>query len=163
MLYAAAAGVGLIDAEANAVLTATIGVDPAMVSLEIPEDAAVRAPASRVRFGVRPPPPLSALRPGEIAVWIAKVDEPGLLRRVGRTMRIVPGQESPVGVSWREPVSTRSASLVEDGPVPVIGRGITLSLGDLAPGEYTMEVAVARPDTDPVRGQRRFRVAPPPG
>ena len=42
--------------------------------------------------------------------------------------------------------------------MPVIGRAITLRLGDLPAGDYTVEVAVARPDQDPVRGRRIVRI-----
>jgi hypothetical protein len=193
-------------------------VRPVMASVEIPADMITGAPAARTRFGIRLPAPLSAMKPGEIAisapvllkpmasvdlvpshpdsalermsgsialpplgklgiywetygialtdtvdvaVWIAKTDEPGLLRRVGRAMRIVPGAETPVGVSWREPLSARSATLISEGPVPIIGRGLALDLTQLTPGEYWLEVAVARPDQEPVRGRRNFRVLPP--
>lgn len=191
---------------------------PIMLSVEVPADAAPAAPAARDRFGLRLPPPLRAMRPGElaisvpvllkpmavvdevptdpdaalarmagtttvppvgklgiywetygialsdtvdVAVWIARTDEPGLLRRVGRAMRIVPGAESPSGVSWREPLSARNATLVGNDPVPIIGRGLALDLTNLAPGEYWVEVAVARPGQEPVRGRSPFRIRAP--
>jgi hypothetical protein len=202
----------------TAVMKTMQAVRPVMASIEIPADTITGAPAARTRFGIRLPAPLSAMKPGEIAisapvllkpmasvdlvpshpdsalermsgsialpplgklgiywetygialtdtvdvaVWIAKTDEPGLLRRVGRAMRIVPGAETPVGVSWREPLSARSATLISEGPVPIIGRGLALDLTQLTPGEYWLEVAVARPDQEPVRGRRNFRVLPP--
>jgi hypothetical protein len=94
-------------------------------------------------------------------VWIARTDEPGLLRRVGRAVRIVPGAESPTGVSWREPVSSQTATVISTGRVQSVGRGIALDLSQFPPGEYWVEVAMARPGQEPVRGRRPFRIAPP--
>lgn len=97
----------------------------------------------------------------DLAVWIAKTDEPGLLRSVGRAMRIVPGAQTPVGVSWQEVPPIRNAAVVSEGPVPIIGRGLSLDLTQLSPGEYWLEVAVARPGKEPVRGRRSFSIRAP--
>jgi len=202
----------------SAVLQSMEASRPVMLSVEVPADSVRRAAAARSRFGLRLPTPLSALRPGEVAisdpvllkpmaaidvvptdpdsalarmsgstalppvgklgiywesyglalgdtvdvaVWIARTDEPGLLRRVGRAVRIVPGAESPTGVSWREPVSSQTATVISPGPVPIVGRGIALDLAQFPPGEYWVEVAMARPGQEPVRGRRPFRILPP--
>lgn len=105
------------------VITAPIPVEPALVSVEYRGTAGSRGlPGGRLRFGVQPPPPLSALRPGEVAVSTpvllrAPTDDSVLPNEVNaalshmRTTRTLgPGER--LGIYW-ETYGFRAADTVE--------------------------------------------------
>jgi len=97
----------------------------------------------------------------EIAVWIGKPGGDGLLRRVGQSLRIVPSASSRLGAAWVTTGSDQGAVVLAEGAGTWIARSISLNLAGLAPGEYAVEVAVARPGTAPTRAQTIVRVLPP--
>jgi hypothetical protein len=170
---------------------------PVVLSVEIPPDVSILAPAARVRYGVRPPAALSALRAGEVAVsqpvlvevgagadavaptgpdaalgrllpsrlaqgqlgvyWesygVAAADSievavaltqeaGGVLTRAGRLVGLVPTRTTPVVTSWMERPGGSGRVVVEEGPVPVLGRGVVLDVSSVPAGVYWLEVSV---------------------
>ena len=93
----------------------------------------------------------------EVAVWLRQT-RGGALARVGSLLGIRPDPATPVAVSWVETPGSQGRTVVEAGPVPIIGRGIRIDVGSMTGGTYDVEVVVARPGTEGVRARTRVVV-----
>jgi hypothetical protein len=93
----------------------------------------------------------------EVAVWLRQA-RGGVVARVGSLLGLRPDPATPVAVSWVETPNSSGRTVVQAGPVPIIGRGIRLDVGTMTAGSYDVEVVVARPGTEGVRGRARVVV-----
>jgi hypothetical protein len=187
---------------------------PMLVSIEFPGIDATGLPGGRVRFGAEPPPPLSAMKAGElaisdpvilvapaendvlpsqvdaalarmagatyvpnakrigvywetygfkpadsvtVAVWIERHTPQGVVRRLGIVLNVVTDLNTPIAISWSEPHSDRIATLIP-GRIPILGRSLTLNTTALPPGEYWLDVAIAKRGMPPLHGRRGFTI-----
>jgi hypothetical protein len=84
---------------------------------------------------------LAASDSAEVAVWLRPVPA-GLLRRAGSLLGLRPDASTPVVVSWLERPGGAGRAVVEQGAVPVLGRGVVLDLAGVPAGAYWLEVSV---------------------
>ena len=199
------------------VLVGTTVPRPAVAAIEVAGDRATALPAGRTRLGIEPPPPLSVLAPGavaisapvlvrapsaddalpvgtaavlarmagtqtirrgarlgvywetygfaptdtvDLAVWIERYTEDGILRRLGVRLNVTTDRNTPVAVSWTETAPGRDATVIE-GPVPIIGRSLLLETTSLPPGEYWLEVVAGRAGQESVHARQQLVVVAP--
>ena len=87
-------------------------------------------------------------QPGDsatLAVRVASDAQIGLLRRVGMAAGIASDPNSFMEIRWKDH-ETRGGTTTLLGPVPVQMRTLSLDLGALKPGPYTIEVAIMLKD-----------------
>jgi hypothetical protein len=72
---------------------------------------------------------------------------------------VTPAPGSGITVQWREPDPNRVVTAL-GGPHPIQARAISLDLSTLQPGNYTLEVSVARPGGAPVSASRGIFIQP---
>jgi hypothetical protein len=93
----------------------------------------------------------------DVALWLERITGQGVIRTLGIVLRVAEDLNTPIAVTWREP-RLGSLSAVLPARVSTIARAVALNLGALTPGEYRLEVAVARPGQPAVRGATRIEV-----
>jgi hypothetical protein len=99
-------------------------------------------------------------KPGDtldVAIWLERVTGQGVVRSLGIVLRVAEDLNTPIAISWREP-RLGTLSSVLPTRVSTVARSVALNLGDLTPGAYRLEVAVARPGEPAVRGRTRIEV-----
>jgi hypothetical protein len=92
------------------------------------------------------------------AVWLERLTDQGALRRLGIRLNIAADLNTPVAVQWDEERVGPRAVPITDGPVPIVGRTITLNTEGLSAGVYRLSVAIARAGAEPVLASREIRV-----
>jgi hypothetical protein len=152
-------GRGAPGADGRLVLSGPAGTRPALVGVEVAGDA--RTPPARLRFGLTPPPPLTAMRDGEAAV-----SEPVLFEApaaapppndpdavIARMLPSATLRDRRVGVYWETygvaPSDTVDVELrVEpaDGPGVARRAATALRLADGADGPLAIRWREPRPD-----------------
>jgi hypothetical protein len=90
----------------------------------------------------------------DIAIRVANIDKPGLLRRIGSTIGIAGAEGAEMTIRWREPRPNRAETVMWAGDVPVQSRGVVLDVSRLRPGRYTVEVTVAKLAGEPATTRR---------
>ncbi len=94
-----------------------------------------------------------------VAVWIERYTPQGIVRGLGIVLGIATDMNTPVAITWSEPNQQRSVSSIQDGgTVPILGRGLTLDVSQLVPGDYWLDVAIGKRGMQPVRGRRGFSI-----
>jgi hypothetical protein len=93
-----------------------------------------------------------------IAVRLQRGTNQSALRQLAIALNLVPDQNTPVAISWRESSAYTGSRMVIDGPVPIIGRSLRVSTTELPPGEYTLQIGVQRAGGEPVRSQKVIRI-----
>jgi hypothetical protein len=88
-----------------------------------------------------------------VAVWIERFTPQGLMRRFGIALGVATDRNTPVSTGWSEPHPARRAHVIQ-GIVPIVGRSLVVDVAPLPKGDYWLDVAVARPGQEPVRGRR---------
>jgi hypothetical protein len=94
----------------------------------------------------------------EVAVRIQRYTPQGLLRNVGIAMKIATDLNTPVAISWREPDPGHGAFTMA-GAVAVVTRSVVLDISGVPPGDYWLDVLVAKPGKAPVSARRAFSIA----
>jgi hypothetical protein len=89
----------------------------------------------------------------EMAVWVERYTPQGVLRQLGNALGVTTDLNTPAAVSWVGP-QTSGAVQRMSGTIPILGRSVVLDLSQLTPGEYWLDVAVAKPGRETVRGRR---------
>ena len=188
---------------------------PVLAGLEYPSGGGRGGPAGRLRFGLTPPQPLSAMQNGEhgisdpvillapsgtdetpneieavlrrmapshvvsevkkigvywetygfepadsveLAVWIERYTPQGIGRRFGIAFGVTQDLNTPIAITWKEPQPGYRSHVFRQGRVSVIGRGVTVDVSALPPGDYRLEVAVRKGTGEPLRGRSTFVV-----
>ncbi len=93
----------------------------------------------------------------ELAVWVERFTPQGILRRFGISLNITADLNTPIAVSWVEPGAGNRAHVIP-GRVPIVGRHLVLDAGQLAPGDYWLDVVVRKRGADPLRARRQITV-----
>jgi hypothetical protein len=93
----------------------------------------------------------------EFAVWIERYTPEGIARRFGVALGITTDRNTPVASSWTSEAGL-GGTVVEAGPVPVIGRTLVLDLSGVPEGEYWIDVVARKVGSDAVRSRRAFTV-----
>lgn len=91
----------------------------------------------------------------QIAVWLERFSEQGLLRKLGIALNSVQDANTLVAISWTER-GVGSQAMILPERVPIIGRTLNLNLQQLPEGDYSLAIVVQRPGTEPVRVQRKI-------
>ena len=89
----------------------------------------------------------------DVAVWIERYTAQGILRRFGIALNVAVDLNTPIVISWKEPKPERIATTIQ-GPVPILGRSLTVDVSALPPGDYWLDVAVGKRGVAPIRGRR---------
>lgn len=92
-----------------------------------------------------------------IGVNIVNVTELGRLRQVGVAIGVVSDPRSAVGVRWTEP-SQRRTRVTVTSPMPVLHYQLTVDLGQLAAGNYLLEVTTESASCGLVKSQRTLSI-----
>jgi hypothetical protein len=95
----------------------------------------------------------------EIAVWIERSTGQSIVRRFGVALGVATDLNTPVSISWQEPQPGYRSHVSSDGGVMIIGRSVIVDVSQVAPGEYSLEIAVRKRGGEAVRGRTVFTVA----
>jgi hypothetical protein len=85
-----------------------------------------------------------------LGVSIARTNQPGFARRAAERIGLA-SRGTPVKVGWKE----------ESGGRTILGRSLAVTLPDLSPGEYSLQVSVQRGAEPPVLTTRKLIVPKP--
>jgi hypothetical protein len=96
----------------------------------------------------------------DLAVWIERYTEDGILRRLGVRLNVTTDRNTPVAVSWTETALGPNATVLDE-PVPIVGRSLLLDTASLPPGDYWLDVVAGRAGQEPVRARRPLVVVAP--
>ncbi|HTR78240.1 MAG TPA: hypothetical protein VMH39_09025, partial [Gemmatimonadaceae bacterium] len=94
----------------------------------------------------------------DVAVRVSQrpPNTPGTQRPTPTTVNSPP---TGITVQWREPDPDRAVTAIP-GAHPIQARNVSLDLSSLQPGDYEVEVSVARPGTPPVAARREIIILP---
>jgi hypothetical protein len=95
----------------------------------------------------------------DVSLRIAPRSTPGLLRRLAGRLRILASGSNAISTTWREPSPGHFVTTVP-GPHAIQARNVNVDLSQLSPGDYTLDVSVARPGGLPVSASRNFTLLP---
>ena len=93
----------------------------------------------------------------DLSVRVARRGGETVLERMVGALRVFGSRPNGFAVTWREPARGHTTTTIVASH-PIQGHGITVDVAGLDPGEYTLEVAVARPGGRPVRSSRPFTI-----
>jgi hypothetical protein len=102
------------------------------------------------------------LAPGDtvdVAIRVANIDKPGLLKRLGATIGIGDAEVAELTVHWREPRVHQKDAVIWAGDIPIQSRGVVLDVSRLRPGRYTVEVSITKLGGSAVSTRRDIRVS----
>jgi hypothetical protein len=94
----------------------------------------------------------------DVALHLASLDKPGVLRRLGSVFRVGEADASEVTVSWREPRPREKQTTIYAGDVPIQSRGVVLDVSRMRPGRYTVEITVTRHGAPPASTRREMSI-----
>jgi len=91
----------------------------------------------------------------DVSVTITRHEQLSVMRRLGMKLRVAHDINGSVAVRWQEPQAGHDSWLIP-AVVPIQARCIRLDLGNVEPGHYIVQVAVARRGGLPVTASREF-------
>jgi hypothetical protein len=93
-----------------------------------------------------------------IEVRVRRTSADGFLNRVGQAMGVAGDRNTPIGIRWKEEQRAVGAVVVDDGPVPIVGRRLLLALDRAARGQYTIEISVTGQRGASATNSRRIEI-----
>jgi tetratricopeptide (TPR) repeat protein len=94
---------------------------------------------------------------GEFGLRVVRLDTPGLLRRIGASLRLADRGDADLSVRWQESRPGPGTVVTTDGAWAIQQRTLTFDLGSLPAGRYALELSV-RADGATATSVREFAI-----
>ena len=95
----------------------------------------------------------------DVSIRVTPLDKTGFGRRLLENLSMIDRSRAELTIAWREPSPARARFTI-DGPVPTVGRAVTLDFTPLHPGSYALVVRMQRQGEPPAESRRDFRIEP---
>lgn len=93
-----------------------------------------------------------------IAIRIERHTPESDARKLAVRLNLVPDRNTPVLLTWKEAGGNAGRRVVIDGPIPIVGRLLSVETGKLPRGDYWVDVAVEAPGRDAVWSRKSIKV-----